>query len=85
MGQYLSSVSEHSPSEIRNEVEYVRHVPDRNNEFKTKMVEEEMRKNQNKNLEVDDWTMYDGQYPRLGPIKIKNGGDQSTPDDVDSN
>lgn len=85
MGQYLSSGSNNFSSDIRNDVENVRQVPDKNNEFKTKMVEDEIQKNRNRNLEVDDWTMYDGQYPRLGPIILKNGADNSTSVNVDLN
>lgn len=53
---------------VRTDVEYIRHVPNKDNEFKVKMWEDELNKQQSKNLEVNDWTMYDGQYPRLGPI-----------------
>lgn len=53
---------------VSKDVEYIRQVPNRDNEFKVKMWEDELKKQQNKNLEVNDWTMYDGQYPRLGPI-----------------
>lgn len=54
---------------VRNNVEYVRQVPNRDIEFKQMMFEDELRKEQNKTLEVnDDWSLYDDQYPRLGPI-----------------
>jgi hypothetical protein len=59
-------------NEIRNETEYLRTVPNKDREFKVMMRDEELRKDQNKNLEVNDWSMYDGQYPRLGPISISN-------------
>lgn len=55
-------------NEIRKNVEYTRRVPNKDVEFKVKMWENERQNEQNKNLEVDDWSMYDGQYPRLGPI-----------------
>lgn len=59
--------TEYSNSQIRQQVEYVRHVPNKDNEFKVMRLEDELQKNQNKNEEVDDWSMYDNQYPRLGP------------------
>lgn len=57
---------------IVKEIEYIRHVPNKNKEFKEMMWRDELRKESNKNLEVDDWSMYDDQYPRIGPIILAN-------------
>jgi len=66
-------------AEIRNDVEYVRHVPDKNNEFRQMMLKEEVQKDQNKTLEViDDWSLYDNQYPRIGPIIFQNTENESS-------
>lgn len=64
--------------EVSKDVEYIRQVPNRDNEFKVKMWEDELKKQQNKNPEVNDWSMYDGQYPRLGPIIFNNDGNASS-------
>lgn len=65
-----------TPSEfkekVRKDVQYNRQVPNKDNEFKVMMWENELEKDQNKNLEVNDWSMHDGQYPRLGPIIFNN-------------
>lgn len=55
-------------------IDYVppRCIPNKDNEFKNMMIKDEVEKQQDKNLEVDDWSMYDGQYPRLGPKVLKN-------------
>lgn len=63
---------------VSKDVEYIRQVPNRDNEFKVKMWEDELKKQQNKNLEVNDWSMYDGQYPRLGPIIFNDEGNTSS-------
>lgn len=62
-------------AEIHKQVEYTRHVPNKDKEFKTKMLDDERQKEQNKNMEVDDWSMYDGQYPRLGPMVFNRNED----------
>lgn len=59
-------------TEIRNSVDNIRQVPNKDNEFKVMMLEDELQKAQNNNLEIDDWSMYDGQYPRLGPKIFNN-------------
>lgn len=65
---------------IRKNVEYVRHVPNKDKEFKIMLWEEELRKEQNKDLVTDDWSMYDEQYPRLGPIVITSVENPSSND-----
>lgn len=72
---------------IRNDVEYVRLVPNKDTEFKRMMLEDEERKEQNKTLDVDDdWSFYDGQYPRLGPIVFHNKENaSSSADETDQN
>lgn len=65
---------------IRKDVEYVRYVPDKDKEFKIMLWEEELRKEQNKDLVTDDWSMYDDQYPRIGPIVFISGEDPSSTD-----
>lgn len=57
---------------ILKDIEYIRRVPNKDKEFKEMMLTDELRKEQNKCLEVDDWSMYDDQYPRLGPIIFAN-------------
>lgn len=63
---------------IRKDVEYVRHVPNKDKEFKIMLWEEEFQKEQNKDLMTDDWSMYDDQYPRLGPIVTSGEAPSST-------
>lgn len=55
-------------NEVYRRVENMKRVPNKDIEFKEMMWKEEQKKEANKNLETDDWSMHDGQYPRLGPI-----------------
>jgi len=68
---------------VRKDVQYIRQVPNKDNEFKMKMWKDELEKEQNKNLEVNDWSMHDGQYPRLGPIIFSNNNKKKDPSNED--
>lgn len=78
---YKYSIPRQFKDQVRNDVEYIRHVPNKDNEFKMMMWEEEVEKEQNKNLEVNDWSMHDGQYPRLGPKIFNNRTNNPSSDD----
>lgn len=65
-------------AQTRQEVQYIRQVPNKDVEFKVMMLEDEIKRERCTELETDDcWSMYDGQYPRLGPIIFTNREDTS--------
>lgn len=64
--------------EVRKDVQYIRQVPNKDNEFKVMMWEDEIEKEQNESLEVNDWSMHDGQYPRLGPMIFYRNKEEMT-------
>jgi len=66
---------------VRKDVQYFRQVPNKDNEFKVMMWEDELEKEQNENLEINDWSMHDGQYPRLGPRIFNNIKEEITSND----
>lgn len=70
-------------SNILKDVEYVRHVPNKDKEFRIMLWEEESQKDQNKDLVTDDWSMYDDHYPRLGPIVFLTNEDGPSTDKTD--
>lgn len=69
-------------AQIHQEVQCTRLIPNKDIEFKVMMLEDELQKEQSKTLETDDsWSMYDGQYPRLGPMiftKCEDTADEMT-------
>jgi len=78
---YRYSTPPEFKEKVRNDVEYIRQVPNKDKEFKMMMWEDELQKEQNKNLEVNDWSMHEGQYPRLGPIVFNNNKENKTSND----
>jgi len=78
---YRYSTPTEFKDKVRNDVEYIRQVPNKDKEFKMMMWEDELEKEENKNLEVNDWSMHDGQYPRLGPIIFNNTRDETPSND----
>lgn len=73
---YCQCSKDEITTEVHKEKQYTWHFPDKDKEFKLMMIEDEARRQENKDLEVDDWSMYDDQYPRLGPIIFNSTEDE---------
>lgn len=65
---YCQCSKDEITAEAHKEEQCTWHFTDKDKEFRLMMIEDETRRQENKDLEVDDWSMYDGQYPRLGPM-----------------